>query len=97
MIKNIGINEFKKIMNNSDVLILDTRDFNEYKEKRVLKAINIDIDNIDSILKICPDKNKKILVYCTKGARSIVVAERLDKLGYTQIYNLQGGIQKILK
>lgn len=97
MIRNINMNEFKKMAADNDVLILDARDTSEYKEKRIAKAVNIDLDNIESILKICPNKNQKILVYCTKGARSIVVAERLDKLGYKQIYNLHGGIQKILK
>lgn len=97
MIKNIDIYELKNLIKTEDVLLIDTRETAEYRKKRIQGAINIEVDDIDKILKICPDKNKKILVYCTKGIRSIVVAERLDELGYTEIYNLDEGIEKILK
>ena len=94
MIKNISIYELKNIISDKNILIIDTREKSEYKKRRLLGAINIEIDEIDKILEICPDKNKKILVYCSKGVRSIVVAERLDELGYTKIYNLEEGIEK---
>jgi len=97
MIKNINIYEMKKLIKTEDVLLIDTRENLEYKKRRILHAINLEVDNVDDILSICPDKNKKIVLYCTKGIRSIVVAERLDELGYTQIYNLSEGIEKILK
>ena len=94
MIKNISIYELKNIISDKNILIIDTREKSEYKKRRLLGAINIEIDEIDKILEICPDKNKKILVYCSKGVRSVVVAERLDELGYTKIYNLEEGIEK---
>ena len=97
MIKNINIYELRKIITDKDVMIIDTRDSSEYKKRRIPRAINVEVDNVDTILRICPDKNKKILIYCTKGVRSIVMAGRLDELGYTQIYNLEEGIEKILK
>jgi len=97
MIKNINIYELKKLIIDKDLLIIDTREYSEYKKRRLQGAINIEVDATDTILKICPDKNKKILVYCTKGVRSIVVSERLDELGYDKIYNLEEGIEKILK
>lgn len=94
MIKNISIYELKTLIKNEDVLLIDTREYNEYKKKRIYGAINLEVDKVDNILNICPDKNKKIIVYCTKGIRSIVVAERLDELGYKEIYNLEQGIEK---
>ena len=97
MIKNIDIYELKNLIKTEDVLLIDTRETAEYRKKRIQGAINIEVDDIDKILTICPDKNKKIVVYCSKGVRSIVVAERLDELGYEKIYNLEAGIEKILK
>lgn len=97
MIKNINIYELKKLMLDKDLLIIDTREYWEYNKKRICGAINIELDKVEDILKVCSNKNKKILVYCTKGARSIVFAERLDALGYSEIYNLVEGIEKILK
>jgi len=97
MIKNINIYELRNLIKTEDVLLIDTRDANEYKKRRITGAINLEVDDIDRILTICPDKNKKVVVYCSKGVRSIVVAERLDELGYNKIYNLEEGIEKILK
>lgn len=97
MIKNIDIYELKNIILDKNILIIDTREYAEYKKRRLPGAINLELENVDDILQICPDKNKKILIYCTKGIRSIVVAGRLDELGYTQIFNLDEGIEKILK
>lgn len=38
-----------------------------------------------------PEKNEKIIVYCKKGQRGILAAESLGKLGYTNVYALEGG------
>ena len=49
--------------------------------------------NIKRTLKMLPsDKNTKIVVYCSLGIRSEDIAEKLKKTGYTNIYNLYGGI-----
>lgn len=97
MIKNINIYELRNMMKTGEVLLIDVRENSEYKKRRLKGAINIEIENIDEILTLCSDKNKKIILYCAKGARSIVVAELLDRLGYNEIYNLEEGIEKILK
>ena len=38
------------------------------------------------------NKNSKIVVYCSLGVRSEDVAEKLKKAGYSNVYNLYGGI-----
>lgn len=38
-----------------------------------------------------PEKTDKIIVYCKKGQRGILAAETLGKLGYTNVYALEGG------
>ncbi|MDD4250439.1 MAG: rhodanese-like domain-containing protein, partial [Methanosarcina sp.] len=37
-------------------------------------------------------KERKILVYCRTGRRSAVASKILVAAGYTQVYNMQGGI-----
>lgn len=38
-----------------------------------------------------PEKDERIILYCEKGHRSILAAESLMKLGFTQVYVLNGG------
>ena len=97
MIKNINISELKHLLSDKELIILDVRDKEDFQKRRINKAINIEIEEINNIIKICPDKNKKILVYCARGVRSIVAAEILEELGYKEVYNLKGGIEKISK
>ena len=58
-------------------------------------AINIDWngDNFDGKIGNF-DKSKPIFVYCMSGGRSKKAAEKLGELGFTKIYELQGGIMK---
>lgn len=39
-----------------------------------------------------PDKNSKIVLYCCSGLRSILAAESLMKMGYTNVSSLKGGV-----
>lgn len=38
------------------------------------------------------DLHKPVVVYCLKGARGALATQSLKELGYTQVYNLNGGV-----
>ena len=81
-------------MPKTEAILLDSREPKEYKVSHIKGATCVGYDNfnIDSIQKIYPNKNEKIVVYCSLGIRSETVGEKLKKAGYTNVYNLYGGI-----
>lgn len=77
-----------------DIILLDSREKKEFKTSHLENAICVGYDffDLDSIQPKLPNKNSKIVVYCSLGIRSEDVAEKLKKVGYTNVYNLYGGI-----
>ena len=70
----------------SGYLILDVRTAGEYSEKHIPGAINVPNETIgNQDIPELPDKEQLILVYCRSGNRSKQAAEKLVKLGYTNI------------
>ncbi len=85
---------YELIQNNKDVVILDVRTEEEYKNDGHLKGailINIQSGNFaDKVNKL--DKEKTYVVYCKGGIRSMKACNIMDGLGFKNIINLDGGI-----
>ncbi len=81
-------------MPKTEAIILDAREPKEYETSHIKNSILVGYDhfNLKSIIKKLPNKDKKIVVYCSIGIRSEAIAEKLKKAGYTNVYNLYGGI-----
>lgn len=82
----------KKIKGNQKVVVLDAREYSEYKVSHIKGAIPVGYDNfkIKPLKKI--DRDVQIVVYCSVGYRSERIGEQLQKSGFTKVYNLEGGI-----
>ncbi|MCL5128973.1 MULTISPECIES: rhodanese-like domain-containing protein [unclassified Algibacter] len=81
-------------MPNTNATILDSRELKEYETSHLKNAIHVGYDHfkIDSVYKKVPNKESKIVVYCSVGIRSESIADSLKKAGYTHVENLYGGI-----
>lgn len=90
MLKNITGKEIESLRQKG-AIIIDIREKEEFARKRIKDSINLSINEIDDINY---DKEKPIVVCCNCGIRSIAVGERLCELGYKNVYNLDGGIEK---
>lgn len=75
------------------VQVLDVRTPGEFAAGSIQGAQNIDIydqafrQNLSAL-----DKNKAVLVYCKSGGRSAEAAGIMKELGFTEVYNLEGGV-----
>jgi rhodanese-related sulfurtransferase len=77
---------------NADVVILDAREKKEYEVSHIkgAKFIGYDEFKIENVKDI--SKDSKVYVYCSIGYRSEKIGEKLEKDGFTKVYNLYGGI-----
>ena len=90
--KHVSMDEIVQIMNeNTDYIILDVRTIAEYNEGHVPNAICIPNETIgNNTISELPDKEQLILIYCRSGNRSKQAAEKLKKLGYTNLIEFGG-------
>ena len=81
------------LKNHSNVILLDVRSHQEYEEGHLNGAINIPTYELyRKASKVLKDKNAIIIAYCTVGVRSKHAIEVLRKMGYKNLYHLEGGI-----
>ncbi len=91
MYNKITAEEAKEMIDTQEVIILDVRTKEEFKEKHIEGALLIPDYELANVAKSkLPDKNKKILVYCRSGNRSKSSARLLIDMGYTNVYDFGG-------
>ncbi len=93
--RDISPDKAEKIIKSGpkDLIILDVRTKDEFNEKHISGAINIDYYSPDFTSKLEKlDRTKVYIVYCKSGFRSKKSTEIMKKLGFKRIYNMLGGI-----
>lgn len=81
------------IKNYANVVLLDVRSHQEYEEGHLNGAINIPTYEIyRNAPKLIKNKDTIIIAYCTVGLRSKNAINILRKMGYKNLYHLDGGI-----
>ena len=92
---SITVEEFEKKLSDGNAQLIDVRTPEEYNQGHLKGALNYNINSSkfeNQLSKL--DKNKPVLVYCLSGGRSGSAAEMMADKGFTEVYNMQGGIMK---
>ena len=91
--EDADVKGFAELMNDSNVVVLDVRTADEFKDGHLVGALNIDQAQGDFIQKVkeALPTDRTIAVYCRSGRRSANAAGRLAAEGYKAV-NLKGGI-----
>ena len=94
--------EWNSLLDDPDCIVIDTRNTYEtaigkFKSAQDPKTLNFR-DFPDYVeKKLSGDKNKKIAMYCTGGIRCEKASAYMKKQGFSQVYQLEGGILKYLE
>lgn len=85
----------EKLKNTEKPQLLDVRTPEEFGVEHLENADNVNINSADFEAKAAKyDKSKPVFVYCKVGGRSAQAADKLVAMGFTEVYNLEGGIMK---
>lgn len=93
---NLSSTEFAKKLNQTkDAQLVDVRTPGEFRNGHLKNAMNIDWNADDFTEKAkALDKDKPVFLYCMSGPRSTAAAEKLQEMGFKNIYEMQGGMMK---
>ena len=85
--------EFQKAYKDGDkALLIDVREFFEYKKSRIDNAVNMPSSGNLDVSADTLNKESSLFLYCTTGFRSKRVARHLYDKGFLKLYSLDGGI-----
>ena len=94
-IRETNVDEVKKRMDRGDnFLLVDVREESEYANDHLPGAIHLGKGVIErDIEERVPRLDTEMILYCGGGFRSALAADNLQKMGYTNVLSMDGGIR----
>ena len=89
--KNVTAKELNTILKNTDFVFINVHI--PFAGNIPGTDVSIPYDQIEqNLVQLPADKDTKIVLYCSSGHMSQIAAEKLVALGYTNVWNLKGGM-----
>jgi rhodanese-related sulfurtransferase len=94
-VRECTVDDVKRKMDAGEKFTLvDVREDNEWTADHLPGAIHLGKGVIErDIEKAIPDTTTPIILYCGGGFRSALAADNLQKMGYTNVISMDGGIR----
>jgi len=92
-VKETNVSDVKRRIDAGErLLLVDVREDNEWAKGHLPNAIHLGRGVIErDIEQRVPDTNAKLVLYCGGGFRSALVADNLQKMGYSNVESMDGG------
>jgi len=94
-IRETSVDDVKgRLDRGENFLLVDVREESEYAKDHLPKAIHLGKGIIErDIEERVPDLDAPVVLYCGGGYRSALAADNLQKMGYTNVLSMDGGIR----
>src|SRR2546421_12068121 len=94
-VRETTVDEVKAQMERGDkILLIDVREESEFAKDHLPGAMHLGKGVIErDIEQRVPDTNAPLVLYCGGGFRSALAADNLQKMGYTNVMSMDGGIR----
>ena len=94
-VRECGIEDVKRKLDAGETFcLIDVREENEYARARLPGAIHLGKGVIErDIEDAVPETDAEMVLYCGGGYRSALAALNLQKMGYTNVISMDGGVR----
>lgn len=83
-----------KLKTRHPMVLVDVREDSEWAAGHLPQAVHIGKGVIERDIEVkVPKTDQEIVLYCGGGFRSALVADTLQKMGYTNVYSMDGGFR----
>jgi rhodanese-related sulfurtransferase len=95
-VREVTVDDVKQMLDSkADFLLIDVREDNEWAKDHLPAAIHLGKGIIERDVEQCvPDTSAPLVLYCGGGFRSALAADALQKMGYTNVASMDGGIRE---
>jgi len=93
-VKEIGTLNVTHLINHQNAVLLDVRETSEFAGGKLPNAVHIPLSQLKGRAgELAKLASRPVVVYCSLGRRSRGAGAILEKLGFANIYTLQGGLK----
>ena len=94
-VRETNVDEVKARMDRGDkFLLVDVREESEFAKDHLPGAVHLGKGIIERDIEArVPELNTEMILYCGGGYRSALAADNLQKMGYTNVISMDGGIR----
>jgi rhodanese-related sulfurtransferase len=94
-IREVSIDQVKRMLDGQEKFVLvDVREASEYATDHLPGAIHLGKGVIERDVEgRVPDTGSHVVLYCGGGYRSALAADNLQKMGYTNVDSMDGGVR----
>jgi rhodanese-related sulfurtransferase len=95
-VHEVSVDDIKARLERGDkFLLVDVREESEYAKNHLPGAVHLGKGVIERDIETrVPDLNAPIVLYCGGGFRSVLAADNLQKMGYTNVLSMDGGYRE---
>jgi len=94
-VKEASVDEVKQKLDRGEkIMLVDVREESEFAKDHLPGAIHLGKGVIERDIEArVPDLNAALVLYCGGGFRSALAADNLQKMGYTNVISMDGGVR----
>jgi rhodanese-related sulfurtransferase len=95
-VREITVDDVKQMLDDkADFLLIDVREDNEWAKDHLPAAVHLGKGILErDVEQRVPDLSTPMVLYCGGGFRSALAADALQRMGYTNVASMDGGIRE---